>query len=115
MSGQLKEHYRGRAAALFEEINEQASASFEKMDIVNFERYRKLIGELMSDVVNNAFIVSRECVLDYAGRQRVYSTVGVIDEKLAKLAADLLQQQVDRIEFLSSMDEIRGLVMDMLL
>lgn len=112
---QLNEEYRERIAALFDEINEQAAACFENIDLLNFERYRRLIKELVGEVVNKAFSVNRECILDGAGKQRVYSTVNVIDEKLEQLAGDLLNKNVEQLDFISRIDEIRGLVMDVLL
>jgi len=111
---QLKENYRDRVTALFDEINEQAAESFASIDLVNFERYRGLIKELVAEVVNHAFSVDRECVLDRSGRQRVYSSVSVIDGKLDELASDLLGRNIERIAFISRIDEIRGLVMDIL-
>ena len=111
---QLKENYRDRVTTLFDEINKQATESFSNIDMVNFERYRGLIRELVAEVVNHAFSVDRECVLDRSGRQRVYSSVSVIDGKLDELASNILGKNLERIAFISRIDEIRGLVMDIL-
>lgn len=84
------------------------------VDFVKFERYRTLIRDLLAEVVNNAFSVSREYIFDKQGKQRVYSTVSVIDEKLDKLASELLTSNMEVIKFLERMDEIRGLITDLL-
>ena len=41
------------------------------VDFVKFERYRTLIRDLLAEVVNNAFSVSREYIFDKQGKQRV--------------------------------------------
>lgn len=112
---QLNEEYRERIAALFDEINEQAAACFDNINLLNFERYRRLIKELVSEVVNRAYSLNKECVLDGNGKQRMYSSVNVIDEKLEQLAGDLLDKNVQQLDFISRIDEIRGLVMDIML
>lgn len=112
---QLKEHYRGRVIDLFDEIDQQAACSFTNIDLANLEKYLGLIRELVNEVVNNAFSLKKECVWDKSGKQRIYSTVTVIDEKLDQLAANLLNRDIERIAFISRIDEIRGLVLDMLL
>lgn len=114
-SRQMNSYYKNYADSLFDEINSQAADCFRNVNFEKFERYRALIREMVGEVVNNAFTVSRESVLDRFGKQRVYLTVGTIDEKLEQLASDLLKQNIERIEFISRIDEIRGLVMDLLL
>ena len=112
---QLKEHYQGRVIALFDEIDEQAARSFTNMDLANFEKYLSLIKDLVNEVVGNAFALKKECVWDKLGRQRIYSTVSIIDERLDELATDIIDRHIERITFISRIDEIRGLIMDMLL
>jgi uncharacterized protein YaaR (DUF327 family) len=115
LGSQLKEQYRNRAAALFDEINEQAAAIIENADLATFEKYRELIAKLIGEVTSNAYCLDSECVLDPSGRQRVYETISTIDKKLEALAADILNRNSKHIDYICRVDEIRGLVMDMLL
>lgn len=107
---QLKEHYKGRIISLFDEIDREAASSFQNIDLANFEKYRNLISELISEVVNNAFTINKECILDRSGKQRIYATISIIDKKLDNLASDILTRNIERINFISRIDEIRGLV-----
>lgn len=111
----LKEEYRSRVSALFDEITREASNILEHVDILKFEKYRSLIGELLEEVVKNAYFLCSERVLDYSGKQRIYATVSIIDQKLADMAGDLLGRNSERLGYLSRVDEIRGLIMDLLL
>ncbi|MGE4354794.1 MAG: YaaR family protein [Oscillospiraceae bacterium] len=112
--GQLKEHYKGRATALFDEITAKAPAIFSHVDIKEYEKYRRLIGELLNEVVNNAYSISCEQLLDASGKARIYTSVKKINSKLEGLADDLLSRNCDNINYLGRIDEIRGLVMDLI-
>ncbi|MFY9381475.1 MAG: YaaR family protein [Eubacteriales bacterium] len=110
----LRENYKERVESLFNDIKREVAGIMDGVDFVKFERYRTLIRDLLAEVVNNAFSVSREYIFDKQGKQRVYSTVSVIDEKLDKLASELLTSNMEVIKFLERMDEIRGLITDLL-
>lgn len=110
-----KEQYRIRAAALFDEISAEAPVMLARADIGEFEKYRKLIGELLQAVVNNAYSVHSERILDLTGKNAIYMTIKIIDSKLESLASDLLDRNSNSIDYLCRIDEIRGLVMDVLL
>jgi uncharacterized protein YaaR (DUF327 family) len=112
---QLKEDYRKRVTELFDEITGMAAVILDNADLSAFERYRSLIKELLSEVVNNAYKLTAEFVLDDRGRRRIYETISVIDNKLDEIASDILSKNSDRLEYISRVDEIRGLVLDMLL
>ncbi len=115
LGGQLKQQLRERAASLFDEILQEADDLLEHIDLSRFERYRHSIRSLLDDVLRHAYTLQTEHVTDSQGRQRLYSTVGVIDGKLEDLAKRLLEQNTDKLRYLARIDEIRGLVMDLLL
>jgi uncharacterized protein YaaR (DUF327 family) len=79
-----------------------------------FEKYRGLISQLLNEVVKNAYALSSECITDGYGRQRIFATVTIVDDKLDDLASDLLQRDDKKLDFLGRIDEIRGLIMDIL-
>jgi uncharacterized protein YaaR (DUF327 family) len=96
-------------------ISNEAATIIDHVDLLKFERYRGLIGEVLGEVVKNAYSLSSERVLDYSGKQRFYATVSIIDKKLEDMAVDILNRNSERLDYISRMDEIRGLVMDLLL
>jgi uncharacterized protein YaaR (DUF327 family) len=112
---QLKEDYRKRVTDLFDEITDMASRILDNADLSAFERYRGLIKDLLNEVVNNAYKLTSEYVLDERGRQRIYETISVIDKKLDEIASEILSRNGDRLDYISRVDDIRGLVLDLLL
>ena len=112
---QLKEDYRKRADKLVSDLENLGTGLLDHISITDFERYRGLLKELLTDIVRNAYAFSTEQIRDGAGHQRVFSARSVIDEKLYELGKTVLLQNSGRINYLSRVDEIRGLIMDMLL
>ena len=115
LGNQMKEQLKNRMKSLFDEISSQADSIVENVDLFKFEKYRELIRDLLNEVVKNAYILNSERVMDHAGMRRIYSTIKIIDKKLEDIAADILNRNSERIDYISKVDEIRGLVMDTLL
>lgn len=112
---QLKEDYRRHFNDLLDELTALADTILGRIDISSFERYRGQLRELLTEAIKNAYVLSSEYVTDMNGRQRVFATINIIDTKLDDLAKDILHENSDKLDFLSRVDEIRGLIMDMLL
>lgn len=115
MGHHLKEEYKKHIGSLLDELAGLADTITGRNDISLFEKYRVRLKELLTEVMKNAYILSPEYVTDKDGRQRVYATISVIDGKLDSLAREILSENSGKLDFLSRIDEIRGLIMDMLL
>ncbi|UOO37345.1 YaaR family protein [Oscillospiraceae bacterium CM] len=115
MGQSLKDNLKKRAQELFDDLKETAQCLETPVNLDTFERCRLLIKELLSDILQNAYTLQTEQVTDANGRQRLFETVTVIDQKLSTLASDLFVETGDKLDILSRVDDIRGLVMDLLL
>ncbi|MCF0131562.1 MAG: YaaR family protein [Pseudobutyrivibrio sp.] len=100
--------------ALMNDISTQGKLLSEHMDVRDMKRYRGLIKEFMNEVVNRSHKFSRENFLDRRGRHRVYGMVKLVDEKLDELAQALVADERNHIDILNRIDEIRGLLLDIL-
>ena len=78
------------------------------------KHYRELIKEFMNEIVNRSHKFSRENFLDKKGRHRVYTMIKLVDKNLDELAAELIKDEKDHITILNRIDEIRGLLLDIL-
>ena len=85
------------------------------MDIRDMRQYRALIKSFMNEIVNHSHAFSRENFLDRRGRHRVYGIVRLVDENLDKLAEQLIADEKDAMGILATVDEIKGLIMDIFL
>ena len=87
----------------------------------NIERFRKAITNFLKFVESQCYEVEGEVVniRVKVGNTRVskpkyYSLVKVVDEKLDNLAADILFNQKDQIALAAKVNEISGLLVDIL-
>jgi uncharacterized protein YaaR (DUF327 family) len=112
---QFKEDYKKHINELFNELNALADTVLGRIDLSSFERYRGQLKELLLEAIKNAYILSSESITDRYGRQRVFESINIIDRKLDALAKDILLENSDKLDYISRVDEIRGLIMDMLL
>ena len=106
----LKEHIQ----ALMGEISEQGKKIAKKKDVRDMKKYRGLIKEFMNEIINRSHAFERENFLDRRGRHRVYGIIKLIDKNLDELAEELIKDEKDNIAILNKIDEIRGLILDIL-
>lgn len=105
---------QARLNVLIEDIATQGKRISKHMDVVDMKRYRELIKEFMNEIVSHSHKFSRQNFLDKRGRHRVYGMIKLIDKNLDELALELIKEEKDSIAILSKIDEIRGLLLDLL-
>ncbi len=103
-----------RLNLMMQEIVMQGDKIVKRMDVRDMRRYGTLIKDFMNEIVNRSHKFSRENFLDRRGRHRVYGIIRLVDEKLDELAQALVSDECDKIAILAKVDEIRGLLLDIL-
>ena len=109
-----QQELKARLSVLMENIESQGKRITKHMDVVDMKRYREMIKEFMNEIVNHSHKFSRQNFLDKRGRHRVYGMIKLIDKTLDELAAQLMSDEQDALAILSKIDEIRGLLLDLL-
>lgn len=111
----IEEHeLKARLTLMMEDIVQQGKRLGKHMDVRDMRRYRQLIKDFMNEIVSRSHKFSRENFLDKRGRHRVYGIVKLVDEKLDELAAELIKDEKDHLTILSKIDEIRGMLLDIM-
>ena len=109
-----KDAHTVRLQEMRESIDEQGARLSDRVDISELEKYRRLIREFLDEIVSNGYTFSKEDAYASRGRHRFIATVRVIDEKLDELGKEVMKQQSDKIEILARVDDIRGLLLDLM-
>lgn len=104
-----------RLSGLMADIITSGEKIKKHMDIRDMRGYRELIKSFLNEIVNRSHGFSRENFLDRRGRHRVYGIIRLIDQNLDELAQQLIAEEKDSLAILNSVDEIRGLLMDIFL
>ena len=104
----------GRLQGLLGEIAIQGKRLAEHMDFGQLKSYRTLITDFINEVVTHSHEFSRENFLDRRGRHHVYGIVRLVNQELDELAQELLKSEKDHLLILDKIDEINGLLLDMI-
>ncbi len=100
---------------MMQEINAQGEKLSKHMDIKDMKKYRELIKDFVNEVVTHSHKFSRENFLDKRGRHRVYGIVKLVDKNVDDLAQELLREEKNHLNILGKIDEIRGLLLDLVI
>lgn len=106
---------KSKLDGMIRHITEQGEKIAKHMDIKDMRKYRETIRDFMNEVVSHSHKFSRENFLDRRGRHRVYGIVKLVDKNLDDLAQELLSDEKSHISILGRIDEIRGLLLDMVI
>lgn len=114
MSSLEEEGLQARLSVMMEDITMQGKKLSKHMDVRDMKHYRKLIQEFMNEIASRSHKFSRENFLDRRGRHRVYGMIKRVNEALDELAQELVREEKDHLAILGKIDEIRGLLLDIL-
>ena len=103
-----------RLSVMMQEITMQGEKLGKHMDVRDMKHYRRLIQEFMNEIVNRSHKFSRENFLDRRGRHRVYGMIKRVNVVLDELAGELIKEEKDTLAIVSKVDEIRGLLLDII-
>ena len=103
-----------RLHSLIGEISEMGKKIVKHMDIGDLRDYRRKITDFINEVVTNSHQFSRENFLDRRGRHRVYGIIRMINKDLDELAQELLKAEKDHLLILELVNDIQGLLLDIL-
>jgi len=106
--------YIARLSEMKNEIDLQGERLANRTDVQEFEKYRKLIRIFLDEIVSNGYTFSKEDAYASRGKHRYIATVKVVDEKLEELAKEVVKEHADKIEILDKLDDIRGLLLDLM-
>ena len=110
-----QEIYAERLKDMKKEIDEQGKLLSDRVDVKELEKYRRLIREFLDEIVSNGYTFSREDAYASRGKHRYIATVRIVDEKLDALGKEVLKEHSDKIEILNKIDDIRGLLLDLMM
>ena len=110
-----KEMYTARLQEMKSAIDEQGERLADRVDVKELEKYRRLIREFLDEIVSNGYTFSREDAYASRGRHRYIATVRIIDEKLDELGKEVMKEQADKIDIIHRIDDIRGLLLDLMM
>ncbi|MDD4600095.1 hypothetical protein SDC9_14758 [bioreactor metagenome] len=107
--GQSKE----RLNALLDEITKQGKRLGQVPTYSELKTYRELVRRFVGEAVGQMYNLQSHTGWDRHGRQKMYTIIKQIDDKLAGLTEDVRHGQERQLEIMAKQDAIRGMLVDM--
>ena len=98
---------------LLDNIHEIGEELKENPTLQMIKKYKIAVNGFMKFVVQNSFTVEEKISGVNILKRKRFTLVNIINEKLEKLAAEILRNQKDQLEILRRVDEIKGLLIDL--
>jgi hypothetical protein len=77
--------------------------------------YKKLVKEFLNVATQNSHQFQNQNFLDRRGRHRNYSIVKTVDRELDTLTREFINGQIDHMGVLKKIDDIRGMLLDIMM
>ena len=100
---------------LADDIIKQGSRLSERVDIAELKAYKRMVSEFLDEAVRGFAKFSKESHMDRRGRHRIYTTVKKVNVKLEELTEEVLKQEKDNLKIIGRIEDIRGLILDIIL
>jgi uncharacterized protein YaaR (DUF327 family) len=105
---------REALAELTKNIFDQGELVAQKCDITEFKRYKELITEFFNEVVSSGYQYAKEQRMGGRAKGKIYANIKQVNTDMDKLAAELMKTQQNQVAILNMVDDIRGIIIDIM-
>ncbi|WP_053228425.1 YaaR family protein [Spirochaeta cellobiosiphila] len=100
---------------LLDEVHDVGEALANEPNMSNIKRYKEAISRFLKTInLHNFTVEEQEGVLNRNFSRKKYFQVKILNEKLDRLVAGVIQNQSGQLEILHRVEEIQGLLVDLL-
>ena len=100
---------------LINEIYREGQSLKNHINVDELLKYKRLVTEFLDKAVSGMYQFTKGDYFDRQGRHNIYSITNKVNVKLGELTEQVLSEQKDSLNILSCIDDIRGLLVDLLL
>ena len=104
---------REQMEELLRQIDEQAVKLSKTPTYDELKAYRTMIKNFVGTAVSLMYELHSQAGWDRMGRQRAYTTVRKVDEKLEEMAEKIRLGHAEQLDIIASHDAIRGMLVDL--
>jgi uncharacterized protein YaaR (DUF327 family) len=99
---------------LLDGVHETGDRLKENPTIELVQAYKKSVRDFVHYIVERSFVVEEKNSGGNILKRKKYYRIAIVDESLERLAAEILRNQKDHLEILRRVDEINGILVDLL-
>ena len=104
---------REQMEELLRQIDEQAVKLSKTPTYDELKAYRTMIKNFVGTAVSLMYELHSQAGWDRMGRQRAYTTVRKVDDKLEEMAEKIRLGHAEQLDIIASHDAIRGMLVDL--
>jgi len=108
------EEYKGDLEERLDRVHEQGERLKELPSVGNVQKYKKAVGSFLKYAFARMFSVEKNISGVNILKRKYVTRIKVIDRKIERLVADILQNQAAQLDLIAGVDEINGLLIDLL-
>ena len=105
--------YKGNLENHLDRVHEQGDRLKELPTVENVQNYRKAVSSFLKYAFARMFSVERNISGVNILKRKYFTRIKVIDRKIERLVADILQNQAAQLDLIARVDEINGLLIDL--
>lgn len=102
-----------RLNAMLEEINVQGKRLGNVPTYAELKSYRELVRKFIGEAVGNMYSLQSQTGWDRHGRQKAYTIIRQVDDKLAEITEEVRHGQERQLSIMEKLDAIRGMLVDL--
>lgn len=102
-----------RLQTLLTQIDESGRRLSQMPTYGELKSYRELVRKFIGEAVSRAYTLESRTGWDRHGRQKLYTTIRKVDEKLAEMTEDVRVGQERQLSIMSKHDAVRGMLVDL--
>lgn len=106
--------HRENLEGLLDDVHERGEMLVQSQTLENIKRYKQAVSAFLEYVVNNLLAVEQRNSGGNILRRKRFTQVKIVDAKLERLVAAVLQNQGKQLDLLEKINEIQGLLVDLI-
>ena len=108
------EEYKGNLEERLDRVHEQGERLKELPSVENVQKYKKAVSGFLKYAFARMFSVEKNISGVNILKRKYVTRIKVIDLKIERLVADVLQNQAAQLDLIAGVDEINGLLIDLI-
>jgi len=104
----------GEVEELLDKVHEAGDRLKDNPGVEPVQAYKKAVRDFVHHVVERSYALEEKSSGGSILKRKKFYRIAVIDESLERLAAEILRNQRDQLEILRRIDEINGMLVDLL-
>jgi uncharacterized protein YaaR (DUF327 family) len=106
--------HRENLEGLLDDVHETGEKLIDSQSMENIKRYRQVVSAFLDYVVTHMLSVEEQTSGGNILRRKRFTQVKIIDDKLERLIGEVLRNQDKQLDVLEKINEIRGLLIDLI-